>query len=54
MRCGRIAASRLACVWSDMLATCGIIVSYESVRRWALKVDQDSASRDRRMLPCAG
>src|ERR671928_1098908 len=38
----------------EMLAARGIIVSHESVRRWALKFGQDFAHRIRRRLPCAG
>ena len=37
----------------EMLAARGIIVSHETVRRWALKFGQAFANRIRR-LPCAG
>ena len=37
----------------EMLAARGIIVSYESVRQWALKFGQAFANRIRRRLPCA-
>src|SRR5919202_3439402 len=38
----------------EMLAARGIVVSHETVRRWALKFGQDFANRIRRRLPCAG
>src|SRR3712207_4202514 len=38
----------------EMLAARGIIVSHETVRRWALKFGQDFANRIRRRLPQAG
>ena len=38
----------------EMLAARGIIVSYETIRRWALKFGQECASRIRRRLPRAG
>ena len=38
----------------EMLAARGIIVSHETVRRWALKFGQDFANRIRRRLPRAG
>src|SRR3954464_11011594 len=38
----------------EMLAARGIIVSHESVRRWALKFGQDFANRIRRRAACAG
>jgi putative transposase len=38
----------------EMLAARGIIVSYESVRQWALKFGQDFANRIRRRLPATG
>jgi putative transposase len=38
----------------EMLAARGIIVSHETVRRWALKFGQAFANRIRRRLPCAG
>src|SRR3954469_7584682 len=38
----------------EMLAARGIIVTYESVRQWALKFGQDFANRIQRQLPCAG
>ena len=38
----------------EMLAVRGIIVSHETVRRWALKFGQAFANRSRRRLPCAG
>jgi putative transposase len=38
----------------EMLAARGLIVSYETVRRWALKFGQAFANRIRRRLPCAG
>src|SRR5690349_14480821 len=37
-----------------MLAARGIVVSHETVRRWALKFGQEFANRIRRRLPCAG
>ena len=36
------------------MAARGLIVSHETVRRWALKFGQDFANRIRRRLPCAG
>src|ERR671933_1584155 len=38
----------------EMLAARGIVVSHETVRRWALKFGQDFANRIRRRLPRAG
>src|SRR5690348_11185808 len=38
----------------EMLAARGIIVSHESVRRWALKFGQDFANQIRRRPPRAG
>src|ERR671921_2934014 len=38
----------------EMLAACGIIVSHETVRQWALKFGQDFANQIRRRLPAAG
>ena len=38
----------------EMLAGCGIVVSHETVRQWALKFGQEFANRIRRRLPCAG
>src|SRR5918998_537453 len=38
----------------EMLAARGIIVSHETVRRWALKFGQEFANRIRRRLPRAG
>src|ERR687894_246594 len=38
----------------EMLAARGIVVSHETVRRWALKFGQDFAGRIRRRLPRAG
>jgi putative transposase len=38
----------------ELLAARGIVVSYETVRQWALKFGQDVASRIRRRLPRAG
>src|ERR671910_2150228 len=38
----------------EMLAVRGIVVSHETVRRWALKFGQDFANRIRRRLPRAG
>jgi putative transposase len=35
----------------EMLAARGIVVSHETVRRWALKFGQEFASRIRRRLP---
>src|SRR3712207_116644 len=37
----------------EMLAARGVIVSHETVRRWALKFGQDFAGRIRRRLACA-
>src|SRR5918998_2632692 len=37
-----------------MLAARGIVVSHETIRRWALKFGQDFANRIRRRLPRAG
>jgi putative transposase len=37
-----------------MLAARGIVVSHETVRRWALKFGREFARRIRRRLPCAG
>ena len=39
---------------AEMLAARGIIVSHETVRRWALKFGQEFANRIRRRLPRAG
>ncbi len=38
----------------EMLAACGILVSYETVRRWALKFGQGFANQIRRRLPAPG
>ena len=38
----------------EMLAVRGVIVSHETVRRWALKFGQEFARRIRRRLPSAG
>src|SRR5215213_5281428 len=38
----------------EMLAARGLIVSHETVRRWALKFGQEFANRIRRRLPQAG
>ena len=38
----------------EMLAARGIVVSHETVRRWALKFGQEFANRIRRRLPQAG
>src|SRR5215212_5619114 len=38
----------------EMLAARGIVVSHETVRRWALKFGQEFADRIRRRLPQAG
>ena len=38
----------------EMLAARGIVVSHETVRRWALRFGQDVANRIRRRLPRAG
>src|ERR671921_234096 len=38
----------------EMLAACGIVVSHETVRQWALRFGQDFANRIRRRLPRAG
>src|SRR3712207_4410113 len=38
----------------EMLAARGIVVSHETVRRWALKFGQDFANRIRRRLARAG
>jgi len=38
----------------ELLATRGIIVSHETVRRWALKFGQSFAIQIRRRLPAAG
>src|SRR3712207_2259873 len=38
----------------EMLAARGLIVSHETVRRWALKFGQEFADRIRRRLPRAG
>ncbi len=38
----------------EMLAARGIVVSHETVRRWALTLGQEFANRIRRRLPCAG
>ena len=38
----------------ELLAARGIIVSYETVRQWALKFGQGFANRIRRRLPAAG
>src|SRR5918997_610522 len=38
----------------EMLAARGVVVSHETVRRWALKFGQEFANRIRRRLPCAG
>jgi putative transposase len=37
-----------------MLAARGIIVSHETIRRWALKFGQHVANQIRRRLPAAG
>ena len=38
----------------EMLAARGIVVSHETVRRWALKFGREFANRIRRRLPRAG
>src|ERR687889_310491 len=38
----------------EMLAARGIMVSHETVRRWALKFGQNFANQIRRRLPAAG
>jgi len=38
----------------ELLATRGVIVSYETVRQWALKFGQGFANQIRRRLPAAG
>src|ERR671938_133048 len=38
----------------EMLAARGIVVSHETVRRWALRFGRDFADRIRRRLPRAG
>jgi len=38
----------------EMLAARGLIVSHETVRRWALRFGREFANRIRRRLPCAG
>src|SRR5215203_5650306 len=38
----------------EMLAARGVIVSHETVRRWALKFGREFANRIRRRLACAG
>ena len=38
----------------EMLAACGLTVSYEIVRQWARKFGQDFATQIRRRLPGAG
>ena len=38
----------------EMLAACGIVVSHETVRQWALRFGQEFANRIRRRLSCAG
>ena len=38
----------------EMLAARGIVVSHETVRRWALRFGRDCANRVRRRLPRAG
>jgi putative transposase len=38
----------------EMLAARGVVVSHETVRRWALKFGQEFANRIRRRLPRAG
>ena len=38
----------------EMLAARGLVVSHETVRRWALKFGQEFARRIRRRLPSAG
>ena len=38
----------------EMLAARGIVVSHETIRRWALKFGRDFANRIRRRLPRAG
>src|SRR5918993_3503249 len=38
----------------DMLAVRGILVSHETVRRWALQFGQDFAKQIRRRLPAPG
>ncbi len=37
-----------------LLAACGIVVSHETVRQWALKFGQAFANQIRRRLPAAG
>jgi putative transposase len=38
----------------EMLAACGIAVSHETVRQWALKFGQSLAKQIRRRLPAPG
>ena len=38
----------------ELLAACGILVSHETVRQWALKFGQGFANQIRRRLPAAG
>jgi putative transposase len=38
----------------EMLAACGIEVSHETLRQWALKFGQDFANQIRRRLPTSG
>jgi len=38
----------------EMLAARGILVSYETVRQWAMKFGQDVSDKIRRRLPAAG
>src|SRR3712207_1443219 len=38
----------------EMLAARGIVVSYETVRQWALRFGREFANQVRRRLPCGG
>jgi putative transposase len=38
----------------EMLIACGILVSHETVRQWALKFGQSYSNQIRRRLPAAG
>src|SRR3982750_303184 len=38
----------------EMLAACGIAVTYETIRQWGLKFGREFASRIRRRAPCRG
>ncbi len=37
-----------------ILAACGVVVSYESIREWGLRFGQAFANQVRRRLPAAG